>query len=330
MSGPRRIDVHHHVVPPEYAALLHDKGVQPGGIPLPKWSVRRSLRVMDANDIATSILSVSTPGVWFGDDAEARWWARKVNEFAAAVVADRPDRFGFFATLTLPDVAGAIVEAEHALDVLGADGIVVLSNHGGAYLGDPAFERLLGFLHERRATVFVHPGELPAQPVDGIPSFTADFLLDTTRTATSLILSGAMETYSGIQWLLAHAGGFVPYIAHRILLTTLRHEPKWKLAALAVDRDRAVARRMEVFRQFWFDVALSSTPTTFPSLLGVADPSHVLYGSDFPFAPRAAVKYMRDEYEQTDLEPGLRARIDRTNAEGLFPRLGTEGRRPAG
>lgn len=321
MSRPHRIDVHHHYIPPDYAKLLQDKGLQPGGIPLPDWSVRKSLRVMDANGIATAILSASTPGVWFGDAAEARRWARHVNEYAAGVAAEQPSRFGFFATLTLPDVDGAIAEATHALDVLHADGIVLLANNAGAYLGDPAFDRLLGFLHERRATVFVHPGELPAEPVDGIPSFTADFLLDTTRGATSLILSGAMDTYPGIQWVLAHAGGFVPYIVHRILLTTLRTEPKWKLAALAINRERAVAERMTVFKRFWFDVALSSTPTTFPTLLSVVDPTRVMYGSDFPFAPKLAVKYMREEYDGLELGPDLRAAIDRGNAEALFPRL---------
>jgi hypothetical protein len=109
------------------------------------------------------------------------------------VVADAPTRFGFFATLTLPDVAGAIAEAEHALDVLGADGIVLLSNSAGSYVYDPAFAPLHSYLHERQAVVFLHPGELPAEPAPGIPAFTADFLLDTVRAATGLVLSGALE-----------------------------------------------------------------------------------------------------------------------------------------
>lgn len=321
MSRARRIDVHHHIVPPDYAALLRDKGIQPGGIPLPDWGVRSASRLLRRNGIASSILSVSTPGVWFGDVPEARHWARRVNEYAAGVVADDPRSWGFFATLTLPDVDGAIAEATHALDVLGADGVVLLANNAGLYLGDPEFDQLLAFLHERKAVVFVHPGELPAEPVPGIPTFTADFLLDTTRAVTSLILSGAMERYDGIRWILAHAGGFVPYISHRILLTTLREEPKWKLATLALNRRKAVEERMQVFRRFWFDIALSSTPAVFPSLLAVADPSRILYGSDFPFAPAAAVKYMRAEYEDIDLDPTLRAGIDRRNAEALFPRL---------
>ena len=163
-AHPARIDVHHHVIPPDYALLLRDKGIQPGGIPLPSWAAPVAAKVLHKNGIRTAILSLSTPGVWFGDGPEARHWARWVNEFAAGVVAAQPDRFGFFATLTLPDVDGAIAEATHAFDVLKADGIVLLANNAGIYLGDPAFDRLLAFLHERRAVVFIHPVSCPRSP----------------------------------------------------------------------------------------------------------------------------------------------------------------------
>jgi 6-methylsalicylate decarboxylase len=321
MTRPHRIDVHHHFVPLDYAQLLRDKDIRPGGIPLPEWSMPLASKVMSANGIATAILSISTPGVWFGEVPEARHWARRVNEHAAEIVENQPDQFGFFATLTLPDVDGAIAEATHALEVLHADGIILLANNAGIYLGDPQFDRLLAFLDERAAAVFIHPGELPADPVPGIPTFTADFLLDTTRTATSLILSGALDKYPRIRWILAHAGGFVPYISHRILLTVLRAEPKWKLAGLALRQEKVVAERMKIFQRFWYDTALSSTQAAFPSLLAVADPKRILFGSDFPFAPEPAVKYMRKEYEAMRLPPSLRAGIDRRNAETLLPRL---------
>src|SRR5271170_5248619 len=84
-----------------------------------------------------------------GADAVARSWARKVNEFAAELVKDHPDRFGFFATLTLPDVEGAIAEAEYAFDVLGADGVILLANAHGTYLGDATFDPLFDALNER-------------------------------------------------------------------------------------------------------------------------------------------------------------------------------------
>jgi len=316
MGQPYRIDTHQHIVPPGYAGWMREKGIHPGGIGLPSWSERSALKFMDRHDVQTGILSLSTPGVYFGDVMEARLRAREVNEFCAEVVAARPDRFGFFATLTLPDVEGALAEARYALDTLLADGIVLLANNDGRYLGDPGFEPLLGFLHHRRAVVFIHPGDLPAPAVPGIPAFAADFMLDTTRTAISLVLSGAMEKFSGIKFVLAHAGGFVPYIAYRILLTMLL-DRDLALSALAALGDK----KQSVLRRFYYDVALSASPAALPSLLEVADPGRITYGTDFPFAPSAAIDFMNMQYENYPLDPVVRAAIDRGNSEALFPRL---------
>lgn len=320
-SSPARIDVHHHVVPPAYADFLKERGIRPGGVDVPSWTAERALRLMDRNGIASSILSLSTPGAWFGDDHRARRIAREVNEYAADAVRAHPCRFGFFATLTVPDLAGSLAEAAYALDVLGADGIVLLSNAAGCYPYEKDLEPLLAYLHERRAVVFLHPGELPAEPAPGIPSFTADFLLDTVRAATGLVLSGALEKYDGISWILSHGGGFLPYIAHRVLLTMIRDEPRLAQAKAMVARKRERERRLDVLRRFYFDVALSSTPHALPSLLSFADPARVLYGTDYPFAPAPAVRFLRQEYEDVALKPRQRAAIDRTNALALFPRL---------
>jgi len=321
MTSPDRIDVHQHVLPPRYAAWLRENGIRPGGVDVPDWSRPAALKFMDSHGIATGVLSVSTPGVHLGKDTEARKWAREVNEYTADLVRSDPGRFGLFATLTLPDVDGAIAEAEYALDTLHADGVILLANNAGRYLGDPGFAPLLAYLHHRQAIVFVHPGELPGDPVPGIPTFTADFLLDTTRTAISLILSGAMKKYHGIKFILAHAGGFVPYIAYRILLTMVSQENKARQLLTLADQKHQVPRLLAPLKRFYYDVALSSTPAALPSLFEIAEPTHVLYGSDFPFALPAAVAFMASQYERTPLQAATRQAIDRANAEKLFPRL---------
>ncbi len=96
-----RIDTHHHVVPPEYAAWLRARGTSAGGLPTPGWDPATALALMDRHGIAAAVLSVSTPGVHLGDGADAWAMARHVNEYAAQVVRDHPGRFGFFATLPL-------------------------------------------------------------------------------------------------------------------------------------------------------------------------------------------------------------------------------------
>ena len=138
-----RIDVHHHFVPPEYVMALARIGViGAGGEDFPDWSPEQTLAMMDQQGIATAILSLSAPGVFFGDRSLAHDLARMTNEFAVRMVRDNPHRLGFFATLPLPDVDDAALELDYAMDTLHADGVILLSNYAGQYPGDPAFEPL--------------------------------------------------------------------------------------------------------------------------------------------------------------------------------------------
>lgn len=113
----------------------------------------------------------------------------EVNEYSAEVVAARLERFRFFATVTLPGVQVGLAEAQYALDILLADEIVMLANSHGRYLGDPGFEPLLQFLHHRRAVVVIHPGELPAPAVPGIPTCATDFSLQISCSTPLALLS---------------------------------------------------------------------------------------------------------------------------------------------
>jgi predicted TIM-barrel fold metal-dependent hydrolase len=308
----RRIDVHQHIVPPRWAAWLRAHGVhEAGGRELPAWSADEALAVMDAHDIARAVLSVSTPGVHplpgKRDDVEARGMAREVNEHAARVVSDHPGRFGFFATLTLPDVDGALEEARYALDVLRADGVILLANTLGEYLGAPEHEPLFAELNRRRGVVFVHPGPLPGTAVDGMPAFAADFLLDTTRAAFRLVRNGFVRRHPAAKIILSHAGGFVPYASHRLMV------------GLLAEGAGAPADLLDDLRSFYFHTALSGSPAALPSLLAFAKPGHVLFGSDWPYAPAPTVSYFTgqlDAYAGLD-EAGHRA-IDRESAAALF------------
>jgi 6-methylsalicylate decarboxylase len=177
------------------------------------------VEVMDELGIATGIMSVSAPGTHFGDDAQARELSRANNEFVAEVVKDRPSRFGLFASLPLPDVDGAAAEAVYALDSLRADGVVLMANARGRYLGDPAFEPLWAELDSRGAVVFIHPTEMPLPMLSGAPAPIVDFPFDTTRTAVDMAMAGVLTRYPNMKVILSHAGGALPYLAHRVAVT---------------------------------------------------------------------------------------------------------------
>nr|WP_248296150.1 amidohydrolase family protein [Streptomyces sp. S1D4-11] len=229
---------------------------------------------MDLLGTSTAIVSVSTPGTGFlTDPGEAADLARRLNDFSASLAADHAGRFGYFATLPMPDAAASAAEARRALEELGADGVTLLANNQVAYLGAGGQDALWRVLDERGALVFVHPAELPATAVEGIPPFAADFLLDTTRAAYLLVRNGITRTYPNIRFILSHAGGFVPYASHRMAV------------AIASDTGRSPLDVLDDFRAFYFDTPLSSSPAALPTLLAFARPGHVLFGSDWPFAP---------------------------------------------
>jgi 6-methylsalicylate decarboxylase len=313
----RRIDVHHHIVPAAYVEWLKASGIpDAGGRAFPEWSVESTLRLMDEQSIATAIVSAATPGVHLDPtklvDGAARANARELNEVGARMAHDHPDRFGFFATLPLPDVDGALAEVAYAFDTLGASGVVLLANTHGRYLGAPEDEPLMAELARRNAVVFVHPAALPGPAVAGVPSFAADFLLDTTRAAYRLVQSGVVRRHPSLAIILSHAGGFVPYASHRLAI------------AMTVETRRPFDELLEDFRSFYFDTALSSTAATLPSLLAFAKPGHVLYGSDWPYAPPPAIGYFTrrlDDFAALDADG--HAAIDRRSAEALFPRFAT-------
>jgi predicted TIM-barrel fold metal-dependent hydrolase len=220
----------------------------------------------------------------------------------------RPARFGFFATLCLPDVRGSLAELEYAFDTLGADGAVLLANHRGIYLGDAAFDPVFEELHRRKSVVFVHPSLVPGlEPLPGVPAFVADFLLDTTRAAILLARSGTLERYPDLKIILSHAGGIVPYAAYRI--------------SAATSPTGNPLDGMGLLKRFYFDIALSGSPSALPSLLAFAEPGHVLYGSDFPYAPPPVVGAFTGMYEAFGMTDEQRRSIDRGTAEHLIPRL---------
>lgn len=311
-AGPHRIDVHNHLVPPFYRDLLAEAGIaDAGGRALPDWSPQAALELMDLLGTATAIVSVSTPGTGFlTEPEEAARVARQLNDFSATLTAEHPGRFGSFATVPMPDVAASATEATRALDELGADGIILLANNQGFYLGAPGQDPLWRVLNDRHAAVLIHPSELPARTVDGLPPFAADFLLDTSRAAYLLVRNGVVRRYPHIRFILSHAGGFVPYASHRMAV------------AISADTGRSLLDILDDFRSFYYDTALSSSPAALPTLLAFARPGHILFGSDWPFAPAPAAQYFTNGLN-TGATPERASAINRTNAEALFPRLAT-------
>ena len=322
------IDTHQHPIPEHYKRALASVGIHGSGEnPWAEWSVAAQLELMDQTGIAAAVNSIASPGVYFGDDDFAMRLARECNEGAARLVADYPHRFGAFAILPLPNVDAAIREAEYALDALKLDGICLLSHVGGRHLGQSEDDELYAELDRRKAVVFVHPLRNQAKniPAYSYPSGLTELVLDTTRAIHNLLWNGTFGKFPNIRWIMPHGGGTVPFLIYRMS---------------AMDNNPRVAARLpggsvaNTLRLLHYDVAEVCAPASLKSLMEIADPSRVMFGSDFPFSrhqtPTVDVKATIGAFEDFDgWDPVTRRVIESENALRLFPRLAKAIARPS-
>ena len=305
------IDIHAHYLSDGYrAALLKHgaKGSESDGLPAPQWSVDAHLEMMSNLGIDQAFLSLASPHSHFGDDVETVELTGEINEFGADIVKRYPQRFGLFATLPLPLIDQSLTEIDHAFDRLNAVGIKLPTNAGGFYLADQRFEPIFNALNKRRAIVVLHPVR-PA--VDSIvprktPTAVVDYLVETTRTVSDMIISGLTARFNQIRWIIPHGGALLPSLVDRLI------------GMKPLLPDKSVDVRAE-FARLYYDVAGFAVPNQLIGLLQMTSIDHILYGSDYPYAFPAFIGGEMQKLSSTDiLDDQQRSKIFYLNAKELI------------
>jgi len=309
-----RIDVHHHILPPPYMLKARDRILAISDrdhSALLNWTPAKAIEEMDKNGIATAMTSLGLPGVWFDGAKAARNLARACNEYAAQMVRDYSGRFGLFAALPLPDQEGSLREIAYAMDVLKADGVGLVSSYDNKWPGDAAFAPVFEELNRRKAVVFIHPA-VPGccgHLMPGIPASTIEFLFDTSRAITSLLVNGTFSRCPDIRFIFCHAGGTMPMLAARTNAFVQRHKEI---------SDRVPKGVPYELKKLYYDVANSTNPSSMAALMNLVPTSQMLFGSDFPYVPAAVTANGLDHFglSASDLQA-----VNHENAMRLFPRL---------
>ena len=311
----RTIDLHHHAIPDFYWEASNEDGNAAGGITPPRWSLEGAIAYLDEAHIDAAVPSISTPGVHFGDDTAARSLASKVNEYLAEIKRDRPDRFGAFAILPLPDIEGSLEQIAYALDVLELDGVSMLTNAGGSYLGDARFDPVFEELQQRAAVVFVHPTASPdpiAHTLD-LPDSLLDYPVDTSRAIAKLHYSNTFARTPDVRYVFSHAGGTIPFVASRFSIVD-------DMDVIPGAQERG-AFADALPRLFW-DTASAFSDPVLHMLRSVTGLGTVVFGTDYPY-PRDAISIagLRQLRHTSELGDGERRGVLGDTAARLIPRL---------
>lgn len=283
-NQPFRIDIHHHILPPAYVStleILKDELLRRENFP--NWSIDQSIKMMDRNRISKAYTSLSSPGVYFKNDSFTRNLTRICNEYSACLVKKYPKRFGAFASLPLPDVEGALIELDYVIDELQLDGIILLSNVNGKYLGAPEYKELFLELNKRKLTVFIHPNNPPKSSINPFVEYTHEV----TRAISSLLEDNRLLKYPNIKYILAHAGGTIPFNTNRLMAIGL--DIKSNLLKILFD----MIKKTSVLKKMYYDTAAIDY-YSLQALIETVNSSQILFGSNFFWSPENTIEYQFD------------------------------------
>ncbi|MCF8395685.1 MAG: amidohydrolase [Melioribacteraceae bacterium] len=299
MKQVKRIDVHHHIFPKNYVDALKSAGVKNTlGVDFPNWTPETSLKTMNKNGIKLAILSITAPGVYFPNIKFSQGFsedlARMTNETIAETKKKYPERFGGFATIPLLNIDASIKELNYALDRLHLDGVCLMTNYNGKYLGDELFEPFFKELNRKKVVVYIHPTD-PGEQFNtelNFPNALIEAPFDTTRTVANLMYSGTLDRYPDIKYILSHGGGTLPFLAWRVAMIKYAQKDK-RPPVLRSMYDFLLKGRPEKglqhLKKMYFDTALVSGEYALKPLLHFADSKHIVFGSDFCVAKLAPV-----------------------------------------
>ena len=313
----RIVDLHHHVIPDFYWDASNEEGNAAGGITPPRWSLDGAIAYLDEAGIDVAVASISTPGVHFGDDAAGRRLARRVNEYLSDIKRERPDRFGAFAAVPLPDIEGSLDEIAYAFDELELDGVSLMTNAGGSYLGESRFDAVFAELQRRAAVLFVHPTASP-DPVAhtiGLPDALLDYPVDTSRAIAKLHYSNTFARTPDVRYVFAHAGGTIPFVASRFAIVD-------EMDVIPGAPERGAFA--DVLPRLWWDTASAFSDPVLHMLRSVTGLGSVVFGTDYPY-PRDAISIagLRRLQQTAELDDAERRRLLGDAATRLIPRLAT-------
>jgi len=253
--------------------------------------------------------------VHFGDDAAARALARRVNEYLADIKRQRPDRFGGFAALPLPDVDGSLEQIEYVFDTLELDGVSMFTNAGGSYLGDSRFDPIFAELQRRAAVVFVHCTASP-DPIAhtlGLPDSLLDYPVDTSRAIAKLHYSNKFARTPDVKYQFAHAGGTIPFLASRFAIVD-------EMNVIPGAQERGAFA--DALPQLYWDTASAFSDPVLHILRSVMGLGNVVFGTDYPY-PRDAISIagLRQLQNTAELDDDECRGVLGGSAARLIPRL---------
>jgi len=268
------------------------------------------LATMDKTGIAKMVLSVAGPGVQAErDPATATRKAAESNDFLAAEIQKKPDRYAGFAHIAVQNPKAAADELERCVRDLKFCGAMINGHTNGQYLDDPALYPFWERAEALGATVYIHPTD-PVTPAPvlngtyGLRRSTWEWGFETGSHALRLVFGGLFDRFPKARIALGHMGETLPYLLWRFDSRAKLYNVKLAKPPSQYIKDNIVVTVSGVFAAEPLRCAVDA--------LGR---DRVMFSADYPFEDALEAGHWMDT---VPIEESLRADVAYNNAAKLF------------
>jgi aminocarboxymuconate-semialdehyde decarboxylase len=288
-----KFDLHTHYYPPIYfdkirelpsefsfdkspsgQTIIKYRGARFFGVTPPMTDVAKRLEDMDRVGIDVEVVSLSTPNVFFADAQHQPEIARLVNDSYTELIATHPARFKAFASIPMDAPDAALDELHRAINELKLNGVILLSNIGGARLTSPEYRPFFAEANRMKLCILLHP-MLPAntEPFrEYVLGPIVGFMFDTTLAVARMCFDGMFREFPDIRWIVAHLGGAVPYLMERM-------DNGWR--DFSECREKIDELPSTYLKRLYYDT-VNFNPHTLMMVREMIGSDHMVMGSDYP------------------------------------------------
>lgn len=330
-----KLDIFNHIFPRAYYERMLK--VAPNGKDMHKRvrdipcivDLDERFRIMDSFGDYQQVICLGSPPIEvFGPPPLSTEMARLANDGMAELVRKHPERFpAFIASLPMNDPQGLLLEAERAIEQLGAVGVQVFTNVLGKPLTAPETRPLFDLMARLDRPIWLHPARGADYPdYKGEKKshyeiwWTFGWPYETSTAMARMVFSGLFDRHPDIKIITHHGGGMIPFFEGRVGYG-------WdQLGKRTSDVDYTVLlksmkkRPIDYFRKFLADTALFGARAGTQCSLDFFGIDNVLFASDMPFEPTPGL-YVRETIrviESLDLTKDQKDQIYRRNAEKIL------------
>ena len=298
------LDAHSHYMPPAVAQNTTFFKVN--------WSdLDRQLSLMDQNGIEKSLLLYPT------SDAHLNMggWSnvsKIYNEAIGEVVKKHSKRFAGAGILPV-DQPQTILDSLKRFEDLNLSVISLASSYEGRYLDDEIFPPVYEFAAQKNIPIHVHPQIMNPIGEDRVrdPLLTPvlEYVFDVSVCIGKMMMSGIFLKFPQLKFIFAHYGGVLPFVKERFDTTYVMLRKRNFVKDIS-------QLPSEYFKNLYFDTSGSKSPASLLCALEITDPSHILWGSDYP--ANQNIVDSKTVIESSHLTASQKSAIFSANALTLF------------